>query len=78
MYRAREFRTLLEDTGFMPRALSASGCLKPCWDEFLGKIRSDEEKWNEVLRMELEASREDGCLDMGEHLIAVAGKALDS
>ncbi|MBT3343411.1 MAG: hypothetical protein HN712_24820 [Gemmatimonadetes bacterium] len=30
--------------------------------------------WDELLRMELEATREEGCLDMGTHIIVVATK----
>jgi SAM-dependent methyltransferase len=75
MYRASEFKALLQGTGFKPLALSASCSLASHWDEFLTGIRDDAEKWNELLRMEIEASSEEGCLDMGEHLIAVARKA---
>jgi hypothetical protein len=38
----------------------------------LKEIRNDADKWNELLRMELEACAEEGCLNMGTHLIAVA------
>jgi len=40
----------------------------------LAEIRADEGKWQELLRMELEACAEPGCLDMGTHLIGVARK----
>jgi hypothetical protein len=43
-------------------------------DEALVDVRKDERKWQELLRMELEACREDGCLDLGTHIIAVVRK----
>jgi len=44
------------------------------WDETLKEIKTDNNKWNELLRMEIEACADDGCLNMGTHLIAVAEK----
>lgn len=40
-------------------------------------MRDDPEKWNELLRMELEACADDGCLGLGTHIIVVAQKASD-
>ena len=45
--------------------------------EKLVEIRQDSTKWQELLRMELEASREQGCLDMGTHIIAVVEKLVN-
>jgi SAM-dependent methyltransferase len=75
MYRASEFRNLLSHAGLEVVAMAASNCLSTRWDEHLMQIRHDAEKWTELLRMELEATRELGCLDMGTHLIAVARKS---
>jgi SAM-dependent methyltransferase len=54
--------------------ISASGCLSLTWGEVLKDVRNDTEKWNELLRMELLASADEGCLNMGTHLIVVAAK----
>jgi hypothetical protein len=44
------------------------------WYDTLENIRSDEEKWAELLRMELEACADPGSLNMGMHTIVVAQK----
>jgi SAM-dependent methyltransferase len=75
IFRAKEFRELLTRAGLDVIAMSASNCLSTGWNEQLAAVRQDAQKWNELLEMELEAAREDGCLDMGTHLIAVARKA---
>ena len=74
LFRANEFRDLIHSFNLNILNLSASGCLSANWKETLAKIRNDKEKWGELLRMELEASAEPGCLDMGTHLIAIAQK----
>ena len=74
MFRANEFRDFLTQAGLTVLALSASNCLSLGWEELLAEIRADEAKWRELLRMELEACAEPGCLDMGTHLIGVARK----
>jgi 2-polyprenyl-3-methyl-5-hydroxy-6-metoxy-1,4-benzoquinol methylase len=75
MFRAKEFRELLTRAELDVIAMSASNCLSTGWNEQLAAVRQDAQEWNELLEMELEAAREDGCLDMGTHLIAVARKA---
>jgi 2-polyprenyl-3-methyl-5-hydroxy-6-metoxy-1,4-benzoquinol methylase len=55
-------------------AMSAANCLSVNHDDHLKDIGTDSEKWKELLRMELEACAEDGCLDMGTHLIVVGQK----
>lgn len=74
LFRAAELRGWLEAGGAEVLEMSASGCLGSTWDAVLLEIRGDEQKWNELLRMELEASATPGCLDMGTHLLAVARK----
>ena len=74
MFRANELRRWLEQKKLTLLELSASGCLSLTWGESLRNIRKDEDKWNELLRMELEACADEGCLNMGTHLIAVARK----
>jgi len=71
LFRASEFRVFLESHSVSVVALSASNCVSTVWGEKLQEIRSDAARWNELLRMELEACRQPGCLDMGTHLIAV-------
>jgi hypothetical protein len=54
--------------------MSASNCLSINWDEHLSEIKNDSEKWDELLTMELEACQQEGCLDMGTHIIVVREK----
>ncbi len=48
------------------------------WQRFdkspAAEVRQDPVKWAELLKMELEACREPGCLDLGTHLIGVVEK----
>ena len=74
LFRAGELRSWLSRYPLEILDLSASGCLSLTWDEALKEIRNHPEKWNELLRMELEACSEEGCLGMGNHIIAVAAK----
>jgi 2-polyprenyl-3-methyl-5-hydroxy-6-metoxy-1,4-benzoquinol methylase len=75
MFRAAEVREWLTQAGLAIVALSASNCLSIGWEDVLQEIRHDKEKWEELLRMELEACAEDGSLNMGTHIIAVARKS---
>jgi 2-polyprenyl-3-methyl-5-hydroxy-6-metoxy-1,4-benzoquinol methylase len=76
MFRASELQAWLLAAGLEVLATSASGCLSGGWNEKLQQIRSDPQRWQELLRCELEASAEPGALDMGTHLIAVARKVI--
>ena len=75
LFRSAELRRWLGQRGWTILALSASNCLSTAWDDLLTEIRDDGERWAELLRMELEACAEEGAVDMGTHLIAVACKA---
>jgi SAM-dependent methyltransferase len=74
LFRAGELREWLAQANMRVVAMSASNCLSLGWDEWLKEIRSDDEKWQELLRMELEACAEEGSLNMGTHIIAIAEK----
>lgn len=74
MFRSGELRQMVEHAGLMILAMSASNCLSAVWDELLTEAKQDPQKWQEVLGMELEACREDSCLDMGTHMIIVCRK----
>lgn len=74
MFRANELVRWLEQRGLILMDISASNCISLTWNEMLKEIRKDTDKWNELLRMELEACTDDGCLNMGTHLIAVVKK----
>jgi 2-polyprenyl-3-methyl-5-hydroxy-6-metoxy-1,4-benzoquinol methylase len=73
-FRAQELLSWLEKAGLNVTDRSASSCLSLTWNEPLKQIRGDADKWNELLRMELEACADEGCLNMGTHMIAVARK----
>lgn len=74
MYRAAEFRALLEGCGLAVEVLSASDCLAATWAEQLGVVQENGALWQHLLELELEACREPGCVDMGTHTIAVCRK----
>ena len=74
LFRAHELIVWIEEAGLTILDKSAANCLSLTWDEKLKEIRDDAEKWKELLRIELEACAEDGCLNMGTHIIVVAQK----
>jgi SAM-dependent methyltransferase len=71
LFRADEFGALIGATGWELMALSASNCLSSVWGGPLDHIRVDADRWAELLAMEVEATRQPGCLDAGSHIIAV-------
>lgn len=71
LFRADEFRALLRTTGWELLALAASNCLSTVWGASLDAIRADDARWAELLAMEVEATQQPGCLDVGSHMIAV-------
>ena len=73
MFRPHEVRELASQAGLTVTAISASNCLSIRWDDLLTKFKNDPKKWQELLRMELSACREEGCVGMGDHII-IAGK----
>ena len=75
MFRADELKAWLERKDTEVVDISASNCISLTWNETLKEIRKDPDKWNELLRMELDACADDGCLNMGTHLIAVVRKS---
>ena len=74
LFRAAELRQWLIQSGVIISKISASNCLSLRWVERLREVKQDENKWNELLRMELEACAEAGCLNMGTHIIAAVQK----
>jgi SAM-dependent methyltransferase len=74
MFRAGELIAWLAEQGWVVVDRSAANCLSLTWKEALQPIRNDPEKWTELLRIELEACAEEGSLNMGTHIIAVAEK----
>jgi SAM-dependent methyltransferase len=71
LFRSDELRALLGEIGWDLLALSASNCLSSVWGTPLDSIRADASKWAALLAMEVEATAQSGCLDLGTHLIAV-------
>lgn len=76
MYRAEEFRRVLEAAGLTMELLSATDVLFATWGEQLRDLPEDGELWQHLLELELEACREPGCVDMREHIMAVCRKLL--
>ena len=74
MFRAAELRQMIESAGMEILAMSASSCLSVNWQETLAEIRQNPDLWEELLRMEVEASAEQESLNLGTHLISVARK----
>jgi SAM-dependent methyltransferase len=75
LFRASEFRKFLEHHNVRILNLSASNCVSTVWGDALKSLRSDQAQWNQLLRIELEACEQPGCLEMGTHLIAVIEKS---
>lgn len=71
MFRPDEVRQLASQAGLKVAAISASNCLSTGWSESLTEVKNEPTKWQELIRMELEACREEGCLGMGDHIIMV-------
>jgi ubiquinone/menaquinone biosynthesis C-methylase UbiE len=74
LFRAEELQSWLAGSGLAVLRLSASNCLSTGHEGALREVRQDPARWEELLRMEVEACAAPGCLDMGTHLIAVARK----
>ena len=74
-YRSTEFRDFIEQSGLEVLVISASNCLTSTWTEMLSSLREDEAAWKRLLELEIQASQEPGCLDIGTHILAVALKA---
>ena len=74
MFRSEELRQLGVDSGLSIEAMSASSCLTLRWEDDLLDQEENQDAWEELLRMELEASAQPGCLDMGTHLLLVGKK----
>lgn len=74
MFKPDEARQMVRQAGLTLVATSASNCVSNCWDELLVEVKADTEKWQELLRMELAACSDEGCLGMGSHIIVVGRK----
>ena len=74
MYRAVELQAVMEANDLEVLTMSASDCLSTNWIELLSELAEDSPKWQQLIEMEIEASQEPGCLDMGTHMIAVCRK----
>ena len=72
MFKSGELRDLLERNGLALDFLSASNALSTQWEGELEEARQDAKLWNWLLDLEVTASSQPGCWDMGTHLIAVA------
>ncbi len=73
-FRGTEFRAFLLEAGLSIDALSAATCLSTGWSDRLSEVRTNEDRWNELLEMEIAACAEPGCVEAGPHIIGVARK----
>ncbi|MGV3617670.1 MAG: class I SAM-dependent methyltransferase [Fimbriimonas sp.] len=76
LFRPAELRTLLERHRWQEIELSASNVLSAVWRDRLAELRQDATRWEELIRMEIEASRDPACHGLGTHLIAIATRPL--
>jgi SAM-dependent methyltransferase len=74
MFRAAELQGWLNQAGTQLLAISASNSLSSTWAEKLAEIRQNQQQWELLLELELEACAQPGALDMGTHLLAVVKK----
>jgi SAM-dependent methyltransferase len=74
LFRAGELKDWLEQFNLKILHMSASNGLSIGWQEWLLRIRDDPDKWEELLKMELEACAEESSLNMGTHILAVVQK----
>lgn len=74
LFRAEEFKALLETHAFEVETLSASNSLSAVWRDRLAEIRENEARWMELIALEIEACRSPGCQESGTHLIGIARK----
>ena len=74
MFRAEELQSWLNQAGTQLLAISSSNSLSSTWGERLAEIRQEQEKWDFLLELELEACAQPGALDTGTHMLAVVKK----
>ena len=74
LFRSVELRKLAEQSQLQVVAMSASNCISINHDDYLAGLDEDSAEWQELLRLELEACGQPGCLDMGTHIILVGQK----
>jgi SAM-dependent methyltransferase len=71
-FRGTEFRDLLERAGLEIEVLSAATSLSTAWRDRLDAVRTDPDRWDELVAMEIQACAEPGMVEAGRHMIAVA------
>jgi 2-polyprenyl-3-methyl-5-hydroxy-6-metoxy-1,4-benzoquinol methylase len=74
MFRAMELKEFLGRFPIEIECISASNAISAGYGNRLEPLEKQEEKWKYLLEKEIVASREEGCLDSGTHIIAVGRK----
>ena len=74
MFSATELQNWLAKAGLELLAVSASNSLSTTWDEVLLEVMEDDEKWAFLQKLEIDACAQQGLLDGGTHILAVAQK----
>lgn len=75
MFSAEELQIWLAQAGLELLAVSASNGLSTTWNEMLQETMEDEERWEFLLKLELDACAQPGFLDGGTHILAVVKNA---
>ncbi|MBS1727501.1 MAG: methyltransferase domain-containing protein [Armatimonadetes bacterium] len=78
LFRSDELWSFLEANGLAVVDMAASNNLTAVYGDRLDAIRADEQKWTELVELEMRAVRQPGCLDSGTHLIGVARKLFET
>ncbi len=74
MFRSSELKEFLGKYPIEIECISASNSISAGYGTRLEPLEKQEAKWKYLLEKEILASREEGCLDTGSHMIAVARK----
>ena len=69
MFRSEELAMFVESNGARVELISSCGGISSGQGEKLLEIRSDEQKWNQLMQLEILACQSPGFLDSGTHLL---------
>lgn len=76
LYTSKELLKLLEINRFKENSVLGSSFLTTKYGNTLSDIRSNEDKWRELIDLEIRATRESGCSDCSSHIISISKKSV--